>query len=233
MRANRAAQGRTRRPAVSLDETFVNVNHRKHLPWHVSGALVNVPAGVGERLLSVDAILQEDVAAQYGWGPKAPLPFKTNRRTGDYHGAMNAENCSKGRPDQLLPNIPPHALIIVDHAPYHTLLTEDTFPQPHHKKAAVQRWLRAHDIPYDAWLLQPALYAWCRDHAPAPQYAIDELARSHGCDILRTPPSHPEWQPIAQVWGLVKSKRADRQDGHYTMASLQERLGPRLWQPYS
>ena len=84
----------------------------------------------------------------------------------------------------------------------------------------------AHDIPYEAWLLKPALYALCRDHAPAPQYAIDELARNQGCDILRTPPYHPELQPIEQVWGMVKFKLADSQDGHYTMARLQERLEP-------
>jgi transposase len=173
MRANRDAQGRTRRPEVSLDETFVNVNHRKHLTWHVSGALVNVPAGVGERLIIVEAIIQDDVAEQYGWVPKAHLHFKANRRTGDSHGSMNAENFSKWMRDQLLPNIPPHSLIIFDHAPYHNLLTADTFPQPHHKKAALKRWLKAHDIPYDAWLLTPALSALCRDHAPTPQYAID------------------------------------------------------------
>ncbi len=51
------------------------------------------------------------------------------------------------------------------------------------------------------------------------------LARNHSGDILRTPPYPPELPPIAQVWGLVKSKLADSQDGHYTMASFQERLG--------
>jgi transposase len=50
------------------------------------------------------------------------------------------------------------------------------------------------------------------------------LARNQGCDILRTPPYHPELQPIEQVWGMVKSKLADSQDGPYTRASLQERL---------
>lgn len=226
LRANRDAQGRTRRPEIYLDETFVNVNHRTHLTWHVAGALVNVPAGAGERLIIVDAIIQDDVAEQYGWVPNTPLHCKANRRTGDYHGSMNAENFGKWMRDQLLPNLPPRSLIIFDNAPYHNLLTEDTFPQPHHKKAALQRWLMAHDIPYDAWLLKPALYALCRDHALAPQYAIDVLARHHGHDILRTPPYHPELQPMEHVWGLVKSKLADSQDGHYTMASLQARLIP-------
>src|SRR5688500_5015233 len=61
--------------------------------------------------------------------------------------------------------------------------------------------------------------------------ALDELARrNQGCDILRTPPYHPELHPIEQVWGMVKSKLADSQDGHYTMASLQKRLEPTFGQ---
>jgi hypothetical protein len=70
---------------------------------------------------------------------------------------MNAENFSKWMRAHLLPHIPSRSLIILDNAPYHNLLTEDTSPQPHPKKAALQRWLMAHDIPYEAWLLKPAL----------------------------------------------------------------------------
>ena len=31
-------------------------------------------------------------------------------------------------PDQLLPNIPSHSLIILDNAPYHNVVVEDAFP---------------------------------------------------------------------------------------------------------
>ena len=89
--------------------------------------------------------------------------------------------------EQLLPNIPRHSLIVFDNAAYHNLLAEGTFPQSHHKKAELQSWLVAHGIAFDEWLLKPALYALCRDHAPAPKYAIDELAQRYNCDIPRTP----------------------------------------------
>jgi hypothetical protein len=72
IRANRDGRGRTRRPEVYLDETFVNVNHRQPLTWNTPGALVNVPAGVGERLIMVDAIIQDDVGKRYGWVAGAP-----------------------------------------------------------------------------------------------------------------------------------------------------------------
>lgn len=61
-RANRDAEGRPSRPAVYWDETFAPVNHNQRCTWNEEGALVNLPAGVGARLLSVDALIQDDRA---------------------------------------------------------------------------------------------------------------------------------------------------------------------------
>jgi len=226
LRANRTPTGATIRPEVSLDETFVNVNHRKQLTWNEEGSLVNVPSGVGARLIILDAIIQDDQAHTYGWVQGAHLHFKSGRRTGDYHGAMDTENFTTWMTDQFLPHIPHHALIIFDNAPYHNTFTEDTFPQSDSKKAALQQWLAERNISFEEWLLKPALYDLCRQHAPSPHYVIDDLATTFGCEILRTPQYHPELQPIEHVWGIVKSDIASTQTGHYTLTSLQERLIP-------
>lgn len=226
LRSNRMATGATIRPEIYLDETFVNVNHRKQLTWNEEGSLVNVPSGVGARLIILDAIIQDDQAQTYGWVKDAHLHFKSGRRTGDYHGAMDTENFTKWMSNQLLPNIPRDSLIILDNAPYHNTLTADTFPQSNSKKAELQQWLAERDIPFEDWLLKPALYDLCRHHAPSPKYVIDNLAATFGCEILRTPQYHPELQPIEHVWGIVKSDIASTQTGHYTMTSLQQRLAP-------
>jgi transposase len=224
LRANRTPTGSTIRPEVYLDETFVNVNHRKQLTWNEEGSLVNVPSGVGARLIILDAIIQDDQAHTYGWVKGAHLHFKSGRRTGDYHGSMETENFTKWMTDQLLPYIPRHSLIILDNAPYHNTLTTDTFPQSNSKKLKLQRWLVESNIPFEEWLLKPALYDLCRQHAPPPRYVIDDLAATFECEILRTPQYHPELQPIEHVWGIVKSDIASTQTGHYTMTSLQDRL---------
>ena len=39
---------------------------------------------------------------------------------------------------------------------------------------------------------------------PEPTYVIDEIARKHGHEVMRTPPYHPELQPIETCWGVVK-----------------------------
>jgi transposase len=224
LRANRDPSGCTIRPEIYVDETFVHVNHRKQLTWNEKGSLVNVPSGVGGRLIILDAIIQDDTAGQYGWVEHAHLHFKSGRRTGDYHGAMNTENFTKWATSQLFPHIPRHALIILDNAPYHNTLTADTFPQPTSKKAELRQWLERQGIAFEEWLLKPALYALCRQHASPPRYMLDELAVQCNCEILRTPQYHPELQPIEHVWGIVKSDIAATQTGDFSMKSLQGRL---------
>ncbi len=226
LRANRDENGLTIRPEIYLDETFVPVNHRKQLTWHEEGTLVNVPSGVGARLIIIDAIIQDDQNEQYGWVTGAHLHFKSGRRTGDYHGALDTENFTRWMTGQLLPHIPCNSLIMLDNAPYHNTFTQDTFPQTNTKKVELQQWLQERNIPFEPWLLKPALFDLCRQHAPPPRYSSDDLAAQFGCQILRTPQYHPELQPIENVWGIVMSNIAATQTGDYTMRSLQERLLP-------
>ena len=44
--------------------------------------------------------------------------------------------------------------------------------------------------------------------APAPTDARDELASGQGHEIFRTPPYHPELQPIETCWAVVKHQMA-------------------------
>jgi hypothetical protein len=55
-----------------------------------------------------------------------------------------------------------------------------------------------------------------------PIYAIDEIARSYGHEVIRTPPYHPELQPIETCWGVVKNHVARKCD--FTMNNLIEQL---------
>ena len=61
-------------------------------------------------------------------GSWAKNVFKSTRKTGDYHGQMNADQFQKWFSKMLLPNIPPNSIIIMDNASYHKALTEDSAP---------------------------------------------------------------------------------------------------------
>ena len=58
--------------------------------------------------------------------------------------------------------------------------------------------------------------------APEPIYEIDKVARSYGHEVIRTPPYHPELQPIETCWGIVKNHVARNCD--FSMNNLIEQL---------
>ena len=70
--------------------------------------------------------------------------------------------------------------------------------------------------------LKPELVELLEKLAPAPIYAVDEIARLEGHEVIRTPPYHPELQPIETCWGVVKNHVARNCD--FTMKNLIEQL---------
>lgn len=55
-----------------------------------------------------------------------------------------------------------------------------------------------------------------------PTYDLDEIASEQGHKILRTPPYHPELQPIETCWGIIKNQIAI--NGDFTMSNLLKQL---------
>ena len=217
-RSNRKPDGTLIRPEVYLDETYINKNHSKRFTWYPDedGPWVNKPSGVGPRLIIVNAITKD------GWVNGAELVFEAKKRTGDYHGQMNWENFSKWFVDQLLPNLPPASLIILDNARYHNTQVDEQYPSNRSSKEQLQSWLTHNEYPWGNDMLKPELIELCERIAPSPDFKLDLLARKNGHEILRTPPYHPELQPIEACWAVVKNFMADGCD--FTMKGLRERL---------
>jgi len=206
------------RPEVYLDESYVNKNHSNDFIWYSDedGPWVQKPTGKGERLIIINAITKD------GWVPGAKLIFKSSRKTGDYHGQMNHELFTKWFSEQLLPNIPKHSLIIMDNASYHNSLSKHSAPIATSKKDAISAWLRQNGIPTQDDCLKAELVEIIKKIAPVPTYALDEIAAEQGHKVLRTPPYHPELQPIETCWGVVKNQIARNCD--FTMLNLLKQL---------
>ena len=157
-----------------------------------------------------------------GWIPEAKLILKSTKKTGDYHGHMNQELFSEWFTAQQLPNIPEHALISMENAAYHTALSAHSVPTAAGRQKKSARWLSKNSIPIRDDCLQAKLEEVLDKLAPAPIYALDDLAKEHGHEILRTPPYHPELQPIETCWAVVKKQIA--RNKKFTMAHLLEQL---------
>lgn len=208
-----------RRPEVYLDESYVNKNHSNDFTWYYGedGPWVQKPTGKGERLIILNAITSN------GWVPGAELVFKSNRKTGDYHGQMNWDLFKKWFTEMLLPNIPEGSLIIMDNAPYHNILSDHSPPTPQSSKKKIREWLEQNKVYCRDDCLKPELVEILKKMAPEPIYAIDELAAAQGHKVLRTPQYHPELQPIETCWGVVKNHIAKH--CNFTMQNLTKQLG--------
>jgi transposase len=216
--ANRNPDGTLRCPEVYLDETYINRNHSCNFTWYSDkdGPWVNKPSGVGPRFIIVHAMTKD------GWIEGSQLVFEAKKRTGDYHGQMNWDNFSKWFRSQLLPNVPPRSIIILDNARYHNVLA-DNFPQGKSAtKEQLRCWLSQNDYPWREDMLKSELSELCNRLAPAPQFRLDLIAAEQNISILRTPPYHPELQPIETCWAVVKNHMADNCD--FTMEGLRTRL---------
>jgi len=219
-RGNRAKESDTAtlRPEVYLDESYVNKNHSNDFIWYYGedGPWVQKPTGKGERLIILNAVTHS------GWVPGAKLVFKSTKKTGDYHGQMNWDLFRKWFTEMLLPNIPKRSIIVMDNAPYHNILSEHSPPTPQSSKKKIREWLEQNKVYCRDDCLKPELVEVLAKMAPEPVYAVDEIAAAHGHQVLRTPPYHPELQPIETCWGVVKNYMARHCD--FTMKNLTKQL---------
>ena len=70
---------------------------------------------------------------------------------------------------------------------------------------SIQEWLRKENISFDSTMLRPQLLQLVRMHKKAPEYAIDNLIKYYGHEVLRLPPYHPDFNPIELIWSQLKS----------------------------
>lgn len=219
MRENRAStDSKLMCPEVYLDESYVNKNHSNDFVWYSSedGPWVQKPTGKGERLIIMNAITKD------GWVAGAEVVFKSTRKTGDYHGQMNGDLFQKWCVEKLFPNIPANSMIIMDNASYHNILADYSAPTPSCSKERIRAWLESNKIPCKEDCLKVELIEILRKIAPEPTYEIDVIARQQGHEVVRTPPYHPELQPIERCWGIVKNEVARHCD--FTMDNLKLQL---------
>lgn len=218
MRYNRGQHGDSIQPEIYLDESYVNKNHSNDFMWYSDedGPWVQKPTGKGERLIIINAI------SSLGWVPSAKLVFQAKRKTGDYHGQMNADLFQKWFSEKLIPNIPDGSLIIMDNASYHNTLSLYSPPTPTCAKDKIYHWLMENKIPCEQDCLKAELVEILKKIAPAPIYEVDAIAKKHGHEIVRTPPYHPELQPIEMCWGVVKNHIA--RNCNFTLSNLSSQL---------
>lgn len=185
---------------VWLDETWVNASHSRAKGWtddSVEGTMP-VPIGKGGRIIVIHA------GTSQGFVPNCLHIFRS-KKTGDYHEEMNSVTFQKWFEEKLLHNLPDNSVIVMDNAPYHSVIL-DKAPTMAARKSELIDWLKAHNIEVQDDMRKGELIHLVKQNKPQfPVYVIDELARRHGHKVIRLPPYHCHFNAIELIWAQVKN----------------------------
>ncbi|XP_068206400.1 uncharacterized protein [Palaemon carinicauda] len=181
---------------VYLDETWVNQNLIVPECW-IDTSLpkatgLRQPSGKGNRLIILHA------GTRKGFVDNAELVFQAN--DGDYDKQLFEEWFG----NQLLPNISPNSVIVMDNAPYHSVELEGR-PTISWKKSDLLDWLIKKGVQPQDNSSKAQLQELAKKIDDPTTYVIDKIAVEAGHRVLRVPPYHCLYNPIELIWTQVKS----------------------------
>lgn len=182
-----------------MDETYFHSTTTNEKIWTDStvGGLKKC-VSKGSRVIVLQA------GGEEGFVANGLLMFKSGLKTGDYHGDMNFDNYEKWIKHQLIPNLKPKSVLVIDNTPYHNKQVNPA-PTSSWKKQDMQKWLTDNGISYCESMLKPQLYSLIKLKKPQlKMYKIDAVLAQHGHSVLRLPPYHPDLNPIELIWATVK-----------------------------
>ena len=103
------------RSIVYTDELYVNVGHAVTRCWPIDTIGLTAPISRGESMTIVHP------GTMNGFISGAKLVYKAGSSTGDYHHDMDFENLSKWLDKNLIPNLKPKSVLVLDNASYHNV----------------------------------------------------------------------------------------------------------------
>ncbi|KAJ8736946.1 hypothetical protein PYW07_000217 [Mythimna separata] len=199
-----------------LDETYINAGHHASKCWQSSSEPgIHADIGKGRRLVILHAGCRNGLLDL----DDALTIFKSDARTGDYHGDMSGPTFYKWVDEKLKDKLLPNSVVVMDNASYHSVQVEKK-PTISSLKSEMQNWLLRHNIEFSGTMTKAQLLLLIKNTQKEPVYRIDELLKASGHTVLRLPPYHPDLNPIELVWADIKNNIAQ----NYINSSLDEKI---------
>ncbi|KAE9540703.1 hypothetical protein AGLY_003948 [Aphis glycines] len=193
------------RPIVYLDKTWINQNNTRGHIWQNSDNTEGLkePIKKDGRLIVCHA-----GSPSFSFIKNSKLVFRCKSGSqADYHSKMNATIFHKWFVDTLS-NLKEPCIIVMDNA-YHSTLTEE-YPKANTRKTDVQKWLKDRSIDFSPVETLSELREKVKLAMPKEKkYKLDKIALQMGHEVVRLPPYHCQYNPIALIWEQVKGKVTD------------------------
>lgn len=192
------------RHIVYLDETWFDTHDVVQYGWVDSShdCVLNTPCSRGKRVIILHA------GSENGFVPNALLLSAKNisQSSADYHEDMTADLFEKWFSQQLLPNIPPNSVIVLDNASYHSRIL-NKIPNNSTKKEDILKFMRKKNMEIPVKVpIKRELLKRIKEQNFKNEYVIDNLSNIHGHTLLRLPPYYCIFNPIEMVWGTIKKR---------------------------
>ena len=220
-------------PIFYLDETWRGSNHARNFGWvekvdkhscfdsyndyrssvqQVFGERGGFarPTGPGKRIIILH------IGNKDGFLEGAMDCFVGKTGCNDYHKEMNAAHFNEWFTN-MLPLLPPNSVVVLDQAPYHTMLDpEFRNPTTKWRVAEIIQWLRRRPVPlpdnedsFEA-MSKAELLNLSRKNKYEKKYLLDKTCKNLRDDVklLWLPVAHCEVNPIELIWAYVKNKVA-------------------------
>ncbi|XP_039285343.1 uncharacterized protein LOC120351576 [Nilaparvata lugens] len=208
----------TGREIFYLDETWIDSNITVKKCWQsdeIFGVQENYSAG--NRLIVLHA------GSASGFLSGAKLIYRAGITTGDYHGQMNNVNFEKWVKEKLVPNLPPNSIVVMDNAPYHSVLAEKV-PTKYSVKKDMIDFLQKKGVECDMTMRKEQLVPLIQLHKPREKtFRIDKYISSFNHTVIRLPPYMCDLNAIEYAWASVKNYvRSKNCDGNLCLKRLME-----------
>jgi transposase len=117
-----------------------------------------------------------------------------------YHCDMDSALFETWFKNQLLPNIPPRSVIVMDNASYHSKQINKK-PTSTTRKQDILDYMQSNKIPVPQGKnTKLALLNIIKELNISAEYRVDNLAKANNHDVLRLPPYYCVLNPIELVW---------------------------------
>ncbi|XP_048480450.1 uncharacterized protein LOC119691614 [Plutella xylostella] len=180
IKKNRDLPEELKKDIIYLDESYIHSSYKVTKCWqslNIEGVTKDISKG--KRYIIVHA------GSEKGSVPNCLLIFTGNNKLEDYHSEMNAHNFTKWIEEKLIPNLHEPSIVVMDNAPYHSVITNKA-PTSSSRVDEIKLWLLENNIDFDPTLRKPNLLSLVRKNKPLPSYHIDNLLGEYGHTVIIT-----------------------------------------------